>query len=245
MLLRCEGVCKSYPTGSGRVEALRGLSLEIEEPGFHAIMGQSGSGKSTLLHLLAALDRPDAGTIEVAGRAVHSMSEREATAYRRRGIGLVFQQFNLIPTLTAMENVELPGVLAGEPAVEARRRAGELLERLGVSGRAGHRPDAMSGGEQQRVAIARALLFRPPLVLADEPTGSLDSASSERLWSLLREVSVEHRVGVLMVTHEPAAASHCLSAFVVKDGRLHGRIVTEGLDAGGVATRYQQCVRAS
>src|SRR5689334_7254350 len=177
-VVRCSGVHKTYTTGGRRVEALRGVDLAIEEPGFYAIMGQSGSGKSTLLHLLAALDRPDSGELVIAGRGIEKLSEGEATLFRRRSVGIVFQQFNLIPTLTARENIELPGVLAGEKTAWLAERSAELMARLGVSERADHRPDALSGGEQQRVAIARALLFAPALLLADEPTGNLDSVSS-------------------------------------------------------------------
>jgi len=205
--------------------------------------GQSGSGKSTLLHLLASLDRPDQGQIQIAGTAVHALDERAATVFRRRGIGIVFQQFNLIPTLTARENVELPGMLAGDDPGSLARRSAELLERLGVADRASHRPDTLSGGEQQRVAIARALLYSPPVLLADEPTGNLDSASSARLWALLRELS--DQTTIVMVTHEPAAAANCRGIFVLSDGRFTGHIDTEGLDAAGVASRYQQLVRAA
>ncbi len=245
MLLRCSNVHKAYALAGRTVPALRGVDLAIPDPGFYAIMGASGSGKSTLLHLLAALDRPDRGEIEVAGRAIHALSESEATHFRRRQIGIVFQQFNLIPTLTARENVELPGVLAGDDPRELSARADALMDRLGVLARAGHRPDALSGGEQQRVAIARAMLFSPPVLFADEPTGNLDSASAERLWTLLGELASERGLLVVMVTHEPAAAVHCRSIFVLADGVVRTTIDTEGLDAAGVATRYQQCVRAA
>jgi len=157
----------------------------------------------------------------------------------------VFQQFNLIPTLTAREKIELPGILAGDQAATLHKRSTELLERLGVSGRADHRPDALSGGEQQRIAIARALLYSPPLLLADEPTGNLDSASSAKLWALLAELAAQQQTTIIMVTHEPAAAVNCRRVFVLSDGRLTGQFDTEGLDVGGVATRYQQLVRAA
>ena len=244
-MIRCEGVEKTYTLGSERVHALRGVDLLIDRPGFYGIMGQSGSGKSTLLHLLAALDRPDAGTIEIAGNPIHSMSERAATAFRRKGLGIVFQSFNLIPTLTASENVELPGLLAGEEKTWLRKRSSELLDLLGLPDRGGHRPEAMSGGEQQRVAIARSLLYSPPVLLADEPTGNLDSANSDRLWKLLGRVAAEQEITVVMVTHEPVAASHCKKVFVIRDGTVQGTIETEGLDAGGVAARYQQFVSAA
>ncbi|KAA0215574.1 MAG: ABC transporter ATP-binding protein [Leptolyngbya sp. PLA3] len=243
-MIRCLDVSKTYQLGGRSVEALRGVSLSLGAPGFFAIMGQSGSGKSTLLHLLAALDRPTSGEIFVGEAAVHAMNEREATEFRRRKIGIVFQQFNLIPTLTARENVELPGLLAGENRGALGRRSGELLERLGLSARAHHRPEALSGGEQQRVAIARALLFAPELLLADEPTGNLDSASAEKLWGLLEEISREQETTVVMVTHEPAAAAHCGRVFVIRDGRVIGEMESEGLDAGGLASRYQQLVGA-
>lgn len=241
-MIRCTEVYKAYQLGDRRVEALRGASLEIAEPGFYAIMGQSGSGKSTLLHLLATLDRPDSGEIHLDGRAVHNLSEREATDFRRRGLGIIFQQFNLIPTMTAAENVELPGLLAGDPPRRLRDRAIELLGVLGLADRADHRPEAMSGGEQQRVAIARSLLYSPPILLADEPTGNLDSDNAERLWSLLGELAAEREMTVLMVTHEPAAAAHCRRVFILQDGRVRGQIETEGLDAVGVAARYQQAI---
>ena len=244
-MLRCTNVHKSYRLGDREVPALRGVDLDIPEPGFYAIMGASGSGKSTLLHLLAALDQPDRGEITIAGESIHSLDEQSATLFRRKKIGIVFQQFNLIPTLTARENIELPGVLAGDDPATLGKRSGELLERLGVAPRAHHRPDALSGGEQQRVAIARALLYAPPLLLADEPTGNLDSASSAKLWALLAELAAQQQTTILMVTHEPAAAVTCRRIFVLSDGRVTGHFDTEGLDAGGVATRYQQLVRAA
>ena len=244
-LLSCINVHKSYHLDHQEVPALRGVDLTVDEPGFYAIMGQSGSGKSTLLHLLAALDRPDQGEIHVAGEAVHAFGEDTATQYRRRRMGIIFQQFNLISTLTARENVELPGLLAGVEPGALRDRTATLLVRLGMSARADHRPDALSGGEQQRVAIARALLFAPPVLFADEPTGALDSTTSNRLWELLAEIAREQNMLVLMVTHEPAAAVYCRRIFVLHDGRVRATIETEGLDAGGVAARYQQCVRAA
>jgi putative ABC transport system ATP-binding protein len=227
------------------VQALRGASLSIAEPGFYAIMGQSGSGKSTLLHLLGALDKPDSGEIVIAGKTIHAMDDKAATAFRRTGLGIVFQQFNLIPTLTARENIELPGLLAGDRAEKLHKRSSDLLEKLGISARAEHRPDALSGGEQQRVAIARALLYSPPILLADEPTGNLDSASSAKLWTLLADIAKEQRMLVVMVTHEPAAAVYCKRIFVIRDGIVNDTIDTEGLDASGVAARYQQSVRAA
>ena len=243
-IVECRGVFKSYRLAESDVQALRGVDLVIPEAGFYAIMGASGSGKSTLMHLLAALDQPDQGTVSVAGHALQDLSEHDLTLFRRNHVGIVFQQFNLIPTLTAIENVELPGMLAGEAPGALRSRARELLDALGVGKRASHRPDALSGGEQQRVAICRALLFAPPILLADEPTGNLDSKSSEVLWTLLRDVARQRGMTIVMVTHEPAAAAHCRRTFILQDGRVKGALETEGLDASGVATRYQHLVAA-
>ena len=235
--VRARGVRKTYRTGARAVEALRGADLEIAEPGFYAIMGASGSGKSTLLHLLAGLDRADAGEIEVSGARVDMMDERALTVHRRTRIGIVFQQYNLLPTLTAVENAMLPGVLDGRPRAELETRARELLGMLGIAERATHRPEALSGGEQQRVAIARALLFEPPVLFADEPTGALDSANSERMWKMLDALARERRMVVLMVTHEPAAAAHCRHVFVIRDGVVAGGFDTRGMDAGDLVVR--------
>ncbi len=240
-MIRCAQVRKSYPLGSRSVEALRGVDLSVDEPGFYAIMGASGSGKSTLLHLLAGLDRPDSGELSINNTRIDSMNERDLTRFRRDQIGIVFQQFNLIPTLTAVENVELPGVLAGKPREELRARALELLNLLGVTeGRDAHRPEALSGGEQQRVAIARALIFAPRVVLADEPTGSLDSRSSEALWSVLGQLADQREMIVMMVTHEPAAAVHCKQVFVLHDGVIRATIGVNAKNAADLASEYQR-----
>jgi putative ABC transport system ATP-binding protein len=238
-MIHCTNVHKHYHLGTRDVAALRGVDLRIEEPGFYAIMGPSGSGKSTLLHLLAGLDVPDEGEVSVGGSRLDKLGERALTKYRRESMGIVFQQFNLIPTMTARENVELPGVLAGWNGSELRGRSTELLAELGLADRMVHRPEALSGGEQQRVAIARALLFAPPVLFADEPTGNLDSASSESLWALLAKLAREKQMTVVMVTHEPAAAVHCRRIFVLHDGRVRGTIDVDGMDATGLAAQYQ------
>jgi putative ABC transport system ATP-binding protein len=235
-----EDVHKVYHQGSRTIQALRGVSLEISRPGYYAIMGPSGSGKSTLLHLLAGLDRADSGRLVIAGQEPGKMSDHALTRFRRTHIGLVFQQFNLIPTLTARQNVALPAVVDRRSKSWINTRVNELLDELGMTERAEHRPDAMSGGEQQRIAIARALLFSPQVILADEPTGNLDTASSDRLWRLLGKVAQQHQTTVVMVTHEPAAAAHCESVFVMRDGQCHGHFETEDANASAVATRYQQ-----
>ncbi|GAB5496342.1 MAG: ABC transporter ATP-binding protein [Phycisphaerales bacterium] len=239
-MIRCAGVTKSYDLGDRAVKALRGVDLTIAEPGFYAIMGRSGSGKSTLLHLLCALDRPDEGEIEIAGKPIHRLGEREATEFRGKEIGIVFQQFNLISTLTARENVTLPGDLQGRDSDELLKRAEELLDRLGLADRMDHLPQALSGGEQQRVAIARSLLFKPPVLFADEPTGNLDSGSAEKLWSLLGEISRDEETTVVMVTHEATAAAHCQKVFVLADGHVTGEFDVEGADGLGVAARYSE-----
>ncbi|MEM8834686.1 MAG: ABC transporter ATP-binding protein [Planctomycetota bacterium] len=244
-MIRCTDVHKSYRLGDRTVPAVRGATLQIDKPGFYGLMGPSGSGKSTLLHLLAGLDRPDEGEIDVDGKRLDTLNEAGLTAYRRESIGIIFQQFNLISTMSARENVALPGILAGKNERELSARADDLLSRLGLEGRGDHRPDALSGGEQQRVAIARALLFEPSLILADEPTGNLDSASSERLWALLADVARERDTTILMVTHEPAAAAHCRTVYCIRDGVISGHINTEDLDASGVAAEYQRLGRSA
>ncbi len=244
------GVHKSYAgTGSKHssraVEALRGVHLEITEPGFYAVMGRSGSGKSTLLHLLAGLDRPSAGEIHVGRCAVHAMSEAQLVLYRRREIGIVFQQFNLLPTLDALANTILPGILDGRSRAECESRGRELLTELGMEPRIHHRPEALSGGEQQRVAIARALFFSPPVILADEPTGNLDSTTSAVLWKILEETAARKRLIVLMVTHEAVAASHCKRTFILHDGRVAGSFESHGLDPTELAHRASELARTT
>ncbi len=244
----CRGVTKRYELGSRSVDALRGIDLAIEGSGFHAIMGSSGSGKSTLMHLIAGLDRPSGGEIRVAGERVDRMGEAELTRYRRRQVGIIFQHFNLLPSMTALDNVMLPALLDGVPRRQSEERARMLLAELGVAERADHRPDALSGGEQQRVAIARALFFSPPVILADEPTGNLDSIAAARLFGLLSQIAQAHRTLLLMVTHEPSAAAHCERVIVLRDGVVAGAFDTmddkeERLDAGTLALRTQELAR--
>ncbi len=244
-IVRAQGVRKTYRTGNRPVEALRGADLVIERPGFYAIMGASGSGKSTLLYLLAGLDRADAGEIEVGGERIDRMDEHALTLFRRRKIGVVFQQYNLLPTLSALDNVMLPGVLDGMPRAALADRARGLLATLGLEDRMDHRPEALSGGEQQRVAIARALLFEPGVVFADEPTGALDSANAERLWKMLDRLATERNIAVLMVTHEPAAAAHCRTVFVIRDGVVAGSFETRGMHASDLVVRASELGRAA
>ncbi len=239
-MLQLSNVHKSYKQAGQSVQALRGVDLNITGPGFFAIMGPSGSGKTTLLHLIAGLDKADNGSVVINGENLSTLSETKLTEFRRRKLGIVFQKFNLIPTLSAQQNVELPGRLDGRPNAWLHERSLKLLADLGLKDRAHHRPDALSGGEQQRVAIARALLFEPGLLLADEPTGNLDSNNAQKLWALLKSLASQQNLTVVMVTHEPAAASNCQRVYVIGDGKLKGDFPTDNLDAAGVASRYQQ-----
>ncbi len=243
-VLRVAGLRKVYTSGAERVEALADVSFTIDTPGFIGIMGPSGSGKSTLLHLLAGLDRPTGGEIFLGGEGVHAMNEGELTRYRRLRIGIVFQQFNLLGTMTALDNVMLPGVLDGRAESWLRQRAEALLETLGLRERMHHRPDALSGGEQQRVAIARALLFEPRVLFADEPTGNLDSTTSRRIWTMLADLARQHGITILMVTHEPAAAAHCDRVIILGDGRVTDDLDVGRHDSAWLASRYQQSVGA-
>jgi putative ABC transport system ATP-binding protein len=223
------------------VEALRGVTLQVNQGQFLAVMGASGSGKSTLLHLMAGLASPDEGRVLVNGVELAGMNDRDLTIFRRRQIGLVFQSFNLIPTLTAEENVALPLMLEGR---DGDGKVDDVLARLGMEHRRRHRPDAMSGGEQQRVAIGRALVNDPAVILADEPTGNLDSANSKAVCELLRDLSIIHNKTIVMVTHEPTVAAYASEVAVLKDGKLVERFATDDLKGGeALAVRYQECIR--
>ncbi len=225
-----DDVRKSYAQGRREVHALRGVSLEIESGEFVAVMGRSGSGKSTLLHLAGALDLPSSGRVTVAGATTSELSDAERTLLRRRRLGFVFQFFNLIPTLTVAENVALPRLLDGARPAETRDRAAALLERVGLRDRTDHIPEELSGGEMQRVAIARALMSDPEVLLADEPTGNLDSATGSEIMALIRSVADEPGKTVVMVTHDAAMAKQAGRLVVIRDG-----LVDEGADAPGIA----------
>ncbi len=215
-------VTKVYNTGRTPVHAVRGVSLSIAAGEFVSIMGPSGSGKSTLMHLLGALDTPTSGRALFQGRDLHSLSDRERSHFRRTRIGFVFQFFNLLPTLTAAENVALPLFLEGRPRRAALFLAVAALERVGLSQRAEHHPEEMSGGEMQRVAVARALVMEPDAVLCDEPTGNLDSANSREILNLLRSLPESGRRSVVMVTHDPQAAAYGDRLVHIRDGLLAG-----------------------
>lgn len=215
-------VRKEYHRGQELVAALDGVDLELRRGEMVALSGPSGSGKSTLLHILGALDRPTSGVVTVAGTDLADLSEEQATSYRRSQVGIVFQFFNLIPSMSAWENISLPGLLFGGPGRstrERRRRAGELLDQVGLADHRDHRPGQLSGGQMQRVAIARALYSDPEMILADEPTGNLDSEAAGAVLDLLREVRSSGRL-VLMVTHDPIAVSLSDRELTMRDGRV-------------------------
>ncbi len=237
------GLRKEFGSGATRVEALRNVDLSLGEGEFVAVMGASGSGKSTLLHLVGGLDRPSGGTVRLGGQDLAALDDDALTLVRRRQIGFVFQFFNLLPILTAEENVALPLVIDGVDEKEAQRRSLAAMEAVGVAHRAEHRPSELSGGEQQRVAIARALVSNPVLILADEPTGNLDSVSGDQVISLLRRLADEHGQTILMVTHDAKDAAVADRVVFLKDGlvddeqRLPARRpigeVLSGLEADG------------
>ena len=217
-MIRLINVHKHYQQGRNKITALAGLSLDIQKGEFAAVMGPSGSGKSTLLHLIGGLDRPTEGQVLVDGRIISQMADDEVTLFRRTRVGFVFQFFNLLPTLAAVENVMLPLILDGRSSAESNIRAKTLLERVGLEGRRDHLPEELSGGEMQRLAIARALAFNPPILLADEPTGNLDSKSGAAVLELLRQINTEQRCTVVMVTHNQEAAGYGDRIVHLRDG---------------------------
>ena len=222
--VRAEGVTKTYEAGGSAVPALRGVGIEIGRGERVALLGKSGSGKSTLLNLLGGLDRPTSGTLRVAGADLHEMAPDALARFRLEAVGMIFQAYNLVHSRTALENVELPMVFAGRPKAERREAARAALEAVGLGDRVGHRPEQLSGGERQRVAIARALVNRPSVILADEPTGNLDSATARDVLGLLLDHLARHGTTLVLVTHDEELARHAADRIV----RLHdGRVVAE------------------
>ncbi len=220
-IIETRSLSKTYVVGGVRVPALDDVSLSVGEGRFVAVIGASGSGKSTLLNLLGGLDTPTAGTIEIDGALISAMDREALARYRRHGAGMIFQSFNLVPARTALENVELPLIFAGVEKAERRKRAAELLDRVGLAARTAHRPAELSGGEQQRVAVARALANGPRLLLADEPTGNLDSRTSREIVGLLAELNRVRNLTVVMVTHEEGLAREFAHDVVrLRDGRV-------------------------
>ena len=214
------GLNKFYEAGSGRLHVLRDVDLEVRRGEMVAIVGASGVGKSTLLHLLGGLDRADSGSIRVAGTELLSLSDLSLVEFRNRNVGFVFQFHHLLPEFDARENVEMPMRIARMPLDEARRRASELLTRVGLAERLTHRPNMLSGGEQQRVAVSRALVMRPALLLADEPTGDLDEVTGDALHGLLRDMHTEHGLTSVIATHNPRLAAACDRVLRLERGQL-------------------------
>ena len=218
-LIEMNGIRKEYNVGEQQVHALDGVDFSVCQGETVAILGPSGSGKSTLMNLLGCLDTPDSGTYRLAGQAVEHMSERQLSRVRGELVGFVFQGFHLLPGLTALENVELPLLYRGVTERTRRRQALEALAQVGLTERVGHRPAQLSGGQQQRVAIARAMVGKPPVLLADEPTGNLDTASGKEIMALLRDLGQAGHT-VIIITHDPAIGAACPRRVVMRDGHL-------------------------
>ncbi len=230
-MIELKDASKIYKRGKTEVRALAVKSLVVPRGQFLSVMGPSGSGKSTLLNLLGALDVPTAGSITIEGKEISKLSDAELSAFRRDRLGFIFQFFNLLPTLTALENVLLPGLLARRSRAELEPKAAALMETVGLRGRHHHRPDELSGGEMQRVAVARALLTEPALLLADEPTGNLDSRTGAEVLRLIREATRERNLTVVMVTHDPKAAAVGDRIVRLADGAIVGDEQVQGAAA--------------
>jgi len=227
-VLKAEGLRKEYQLGDHLVLALDNVDIEIIKGEFIAIMGPSGSGKSTLLHLLGGLDVPTAGSIFLADNELSQLSDKQITIIRRRNIGFIFQFFNLLPTLTAEENILLPVLIDGQKIEPYRKRVDELIQLVGLEDRRSHKPDQLSGGEQQRVSIARALITDPAIVLADEPTGNLDTKTGKSIMELLRRSCDKFEQTIIVVTHDPRAAAYADRVIFLRDGQQENAIVFMG-----------------
>ncbi|MCD0459182.1 ABC transporter ATP-binding protein [Roseiconus lacunae] len=239
-ICKVEAASKSYPQGDASVEALRSVGLSIKTGAFVAVMGASGSGKSTLLHLIAGLTSPTGGSVVVDGVDLSTLSDAALTRFRRERIGLIFQSFNLVPALNASDNILLP-LMAGGMKDDRSANVKELASRLGIDHRLEHRPDSLSGGEQQRVAIARALITEPAVLLADEPTGSLDSTTGQSICKLLRDLCDQQGRTIILVTHEPSVAVWADQVVVLKDGQIIEEFpACEFQDAQSLAAHYQE-----
>jgi len=219
-VVRLRAVDKTYQAGAVEVQALKGLSLDIPSRRFSMIVGPSGSGKTTLLNLIGCIDAPSRGTVEICGQAIGRLRDNAVSDFRARHIGFIFQGFNLVPVLSAYENVEYPLLLVGTPAAERRRRTLAMLEAVGLAAQARQRPNELSGGQKQRVAIARALVKAPDIVLADEPTANLDSHTGASIIELMRGIQAELRTTFIFSTHDPQLISHAEEIFTIRDGEL-------------------------
>jgi putative ABC transport system ATP-binding protein len=239
-IISTQNLTKIFGSGPTAVTALDHVNISVNAGEFVAIMGPSGCGKSTLLHLIGGLDRPSSGKVIFDGTSIAEMNDDRITELRRRKIGFVFQFFNLIPVLSALENAALPVTLDGVKPAEAHKKGAEWLARFGLSGRLSSRPDQLSGGEQQRVAIARALAAEPSLILADEPTGNLDTRSGEEIASLMRDVAKKYGRTVVMVTHDPRIAAYADRIVFLKDGKVVDETVLERKEGGNAAVVSQK-----
>jgi putative ABC transport system ATP-binding protein len=219
-VVRLREVEKIYRSGTLDVPALRGISLEIPSHRFSVVIGASGSGKTTLLNIVGCIDSPSSGTVEVCGQEIAALSDNAISDFRARNVGFIFQTFSLVPVLSAYENIEYPLLLVGMPQAERRRRTLEMLEAVGLGPQARQRPNELSGGQRQRVAIARALVKRPQVVLADEPTANLDSATGASIIELMRHVQKQSRTTFIFATHDPQLMSHADETYVIRDGGL-------------------------
>jgi len=235
--VRATSLVKTYRDGLRQVQVLKGIDLAVEPGEMVAIVGPSGSGKSTLLHLLGALDRPDGGSVEIGGQHLETMSGSALAGFRNRTIGFVFQFHQLLPDFTALENVMLPGRIAGREPRAVHHHAFELLREVGLADRLDHFPNQLSGGERQRVALCRALALEPPLLLADEPTGNLDPTSGEHVFGLLLEMQARHKTTGILVTHNPGIAGRCSRVLELVDGGLRGQGSTDPRTHGHTDSR--------
>ncbi|HZW10495.1 MAG TPA: ABC transporter ATP-binding protein [Phycisphaerales bacterium] len=232
-LIECRGLTREYRKGDNIIRPLDGLDLDVPRGDFLALMGPSGSGKTTLLNLIAGIDTPSAGSLRIDGVDISKLSRNRLAAWRSRHVGYIFQLYNLVPVLTAFENVELPLLLHKLPRAERRRRVHEALDRVGISDRAEHFPRQLSGGQEQRVAIARAIVADPTILVADEPTGDLDKPSAESVMRLLRGLNADLGKTIIMVTHDPHSTRHALHTLHLDKGRLveHARVAAEPMEA--------------
>jgi putative ABC transport system ATP-binding protein len=228
-ILETQNLTKHYRMGEVTVAALDGVDFSVQKGEFIAIMGPSGSGKSTLLHLLGGLDAPTAGEVILAGQPLSKLSDDQITRFRRRKVGFIFQFYNLLPTLTATENIALPLLIDGQPLSRHRQHLEQLFSLVGLTDRASHHPDQLSGGQQQRVAIARAFVNTPEIVLADEPTGNLDSRAGAAILELLSRTCKELNATIVMVTHDPRAASYADRVVFLKDGKIVHQLEKDGV----------------
>ena len=223
-VVQANALKKQYQLGANQVDALASVDFSVSEGEFVAIMGPSGSGKSTLLHMIGGLDQPSGGEVFLAGSRLSQLKDNKVTLLRRRNIGFVFQFFNLLPTLSAEENITLPLLIDGRNPKAFRQRIDSLLQLVGLNDRRGHKPEQLSGGEQQRVALARALITDPTILLADEPTGNLDSKTGTAIMELLRQSCDELKQSIVVVTHDPRAAAYADRVVFLRDGRLDGEL---------------------